>query len=435
MSKDVKPKKRLGQGKVSLKKKILIWALVLGVLAGAGWYAYQRTGTTKVEVAVARVRRGDFIDSVRARGEIKSGNSVILSAPQVPDLQIVRLTPSGQRVKKGDVVIEFDSAQQEQNLLQYATNVRTVDSEIVQMQASHKIVTELDAMNLMTAEYNLERAKLEASKAEVISEIEGAKNRINVEVSKGELGQVKVTIGAHEVSQQADLERLQYRKDKTIRDLERAKGYLSRMVVRAPIDGIVHILPNFRSQGSWGSKPPPFKEGDTAWTGAAIAEIPDLSRVHLEMNLDEVDRGRLQLGQKVRVRVDAVPEAEFEAELDWISPIAALQFRGAGASEKNFPARATLARSDDRLRPGMSATGEIVIEKLTNVLLIPARASFLHEGKPAVWVQRGEQFQIRPIEVGRRNESDIVVVSGLREGEVVALENPAEAAARAKRKL
>jgi hypothetical protein len=153
------------------------------------------------------------------------------------------------------------------------------------------------------------------------------------------------------------------------------------------------------------------------------------------MNLDEVDRGRLQLGQKVRVRVDAVPEAEFDAELDWISPIAALQFRGAGSSEKNFPARATLARSDDRLRPGMSATGEIVIERLSNVLLIPARASFLHEGKPAVWVQRGEQFQIRPIEVGRRNDADIVVLAGLREGEVVALESPAEAAARAKRKL
>jgi hypothetical protein len=157
--------------------------------------------------------------------------------------------------------------------------------------------------------------------------------------------------------------------------------------------------------------------------------------MHLEMNLDEVDRGRLQLGQKVRVRVDAVPEAEFDAELDWISPIASLQFRSAGSTEKNFPARATLSRTDDRLRPGMSATGEIVIEKLTNVLLIPARASFVHRGKPAVWVQQGEKFQIREIEVGRRNDADIVVVSGLTEGEVVALEDPAEAAARARKKL
>ena len=370
------------------------------------------------------MRRGEFIDSVRTRGEIKSSNSVSVNAPQVPDLQIVSLAPSGQRVKKGDIIVEFDAALQEQNLLQYATSVRTVDSEIVQTRASHTIIDEQDAMNLMTAGYNLERAKLEASKAEVISEIEGAKNRINVGISEGELGQVKTTRGAHDISQEADLERLEQKKDKTVRDLDRAKGYLSRMVVRSPIDGIVNVLPNFRSAGSWGSKPPPFKEGDTAWTGAAIAEIPDLSQMRLELNLEEVDRGRLQLGQQVRVRVDAIPDKEFAADLDWISPIAFLQFRMTGTSEKSFPARATLKKLDDRLRPGMSGTAEVIIERLPNVLLIPNRASFLQDGKPAVYVQKGQNFQIRKIEVGKRNDADLVVLSGLKEGETVALEDP-----------
>lgn len=433
MSKDIKPKKRLGQGKVSGRKKIVVWGLLAVLAASGGYVAFRSRGETKVEVPVSRVRRGEFIDSVRTRGEIKSSNSVTLSAPQVPDLQIVTLAPSGQRVKKGDIVVEFDAAQQEQNLLQYATSVRTVDSEIVQTQASHKIVDEQDSMNLMTAGYNLERAKLEASKAEVISEIEGAKNRINVGISEGELGQVKTTLGAHDISQDADLERLQQRKDKTVRDLDRAKGYLTHMVVRSPIDGIVNILPNFRSAGSWGSKPPPFKEGDTAWTGAGIAEIPDLSQMRLELNLEEVDRGRLQLGQHVRVRVDAIPDREFAGDLDWISPIAFLQFRMSGTSEKTFPARATLQKLDDRLRPGMSSTADVIIEKLPNVLLIPSRASFMHDGKPAVYVQKGANFQIRQIEVGKRNDTVIVVLSGLKEGEMVALEDPAEAAKRAKK--
>jgi multidrug efflux pump subunit AcrA (membrane-fusion protein) len=433
MSKDIKPKKRIGQTKFSRKKKIIIWSILVALAGIGGWVAYRSRGTTKVEVPVARVRRGEFVDSVRTRGEVKSANSVILSAPQVPDLQIVSLVPSGYRVKKGDVVVEFDAAQQEQNLLQYATTVRTVDSEIVQTRASHTIVDEQDAMNLMTAEYNLERARLEASKAEVISEIEGAKNRIDVTVTEGELGQVKTALGAHDTSQEADLERLQQRKDKTVRDLDRAKGYLSRMVVRSPIDGIVNILPNFRSAGSWGSKPPPFKEGDTAWTGAGIAEIPDLSLMRLELNLEEVDRGRLRLRQSVRIKVDAIPDREFTGDLDWISPIAFLQFRMTGTSEKSFPARATLKEQDDRLRPGMSGTAEVIIERLPDVLLIPARASFLHNGKPAVYVQRGQNFQIRNIEVGKRNDTDLVVLSGLNEGETVAMEDPAEAAKRAKK--
>jgi len=205
------------------------------------------------------------------------------------------------------------------------------------------------------------------------------------------------------------------------------------MVMRAPITGIVNVLPNFRASGSFGSSPPGFKEGDQAWTGAAIAEIPDLTSMRIELKLDEVDRGKLQVGQKVRIRVDALPEKELRAELDWISPIATIAFRGMGMTEKTFPARATLQNLDSRLRPGMSGSADVIIEAAPNAILIPARASFVNKGKPAVWVQRGGGFEIRQIEVGKRNESDMVVRSGLREGEIIYLENPIEAAKRAKK--
>jgi HlyD family secretion protein len=434
MSKDVKPKQRIGQRPGARRRKLILWALGT-VLAGGGAYAYYRYNNTGpvVEVQVARVRRSEFIISVRTRGEVRSVRSMVLSAPQVPDPRIVRLAESGKPIRKGQVVVEFDAAQQEQNYLERSTSVRTVDSEIVQTKASHRITNEMDAMNLMTSGYNLQRAELEASKAEILSEIEGAKNRIEVGISKGELAQVQATINAHKTTQEADVQRLDQKKDKTLRDMDRTKGYLGKMVVLAPIDGVVNILPNARTQGSFGSSAPPFKEGDRAWTGAAIAEIPDLSEMRVELKLDEVDRGRLKLGQQLRVRVDAVPETEFLAELDWISPIAALLYRGMGMTEKIFPARATLKNLDPRLRPGMSATAEIIIDSQPGMLMIPVRASFVHQGKPAVYVQKGQNFQIRTIEVGKRNETDIVVLKGLKDGESVALENPAEAAKRAKK--
>ena len=152
-----------------------------------------------VEVKVAKARRAEFIIGVRTRGEVRSVNSIILAAPQVPDPRIVRLVESGRPVKKGDVVVEFDAAQQEQTYLEKDTTVRTVDSETVQTKASHKMVDEQDGMNLMTSQYNVERAKLDASKAEVVSEIEGAKSRIDVGISEGELGQVNTTINAHDI--------------------------------------------------------------------------------------------------------------------------------------------------------------------------------------------------------------------------------------------
>jgi len=433
MSKDLKPKQRIGQTAGSRRRRILIWGVFVLACSGGVFAAYRYAGTTTVEVPVTRVRQGEFIISVKTRGEIRSTRSVVLSAPQVPNPRIVRLAESGKPIKKGEVVVEFDAAQQEQYYIEGTTNVRGADADIVKLKASQQMTDEMDGMNLMTSEYNLQRSKLEASKAEILSEIEGAKNKIDVGISEGELGQVKITIKSHDVTQQADLERLNQRRDKTLRDLERYKGYLSKMVVRAPNDGIVNLLPNFRSQGSWGSSPPPFKEGDNAWTGASIAEIPDLSEMRIELKLEEVDRGKIKLGQQIRMRVDAVPDKEFTADLDWISPIAALQYRGMGMSEKSFPARATLNSLDPRLRPGMSATAEIIIESVPKALLVPVRASFMQAGKPAVWVQKGQEFQVRQLEVGKRNDTDMIVLKGLKEGEMVAMENPAEAAKRAKK--
>ncbi|WP_321472809.1 efflux RND transporter periplasmic adaptor subunit [uncultured Paludibaculum sp.] len=433
MSKDLKPGKKLGQTG-SGKGRIVLWVVILLALAGGSFAAYRYSTAKPVEVPTVSVRQGEFTITITSRGEIRSTRSVTLAAPQVPNPTITTLAESGKPVKAGEIVVEFDTAQYENYYLNFVTNARTVDSEIVQTKASHKITDEEDAMSLMTSEYDVQRAGLEASKAEILSEIEGAKNRINVGLSEGVLGQVKTSVKAHDVSQQADLERLDTRKSKTLRDMGRVKDYLGKMTIRAPQDGILNILPNFRAQGNWGQTPPAFKEGDRAWTGAAIAEIPDLSEMRIEMKVEEVDRGKIQLGQKVRVKIDAIQDKEFEATLDWISPIASLNFRGFGsANEKTFPARATLKSVDPRLRPGMSASGIVLIESRPDSLLIPNKASFLQGGKPHVWIQRGAGFQSREIEVGKRNDNDIIVLKGLKTGDRVALEDPAEVAKRSKK--
>src|SRR5205085_967382 len=194
MSKDIKSKQRLGRGGGSRKRRLLIWGIAGLACAGGGFAAWRYTSTTEVEVPMARVRRGDFIISVRTRGEIKSTRSIILTAPQVPSPRIVKLAESGKAVHKGDTVVEFDPVQQEQNYIEKDTSVRTVDSQIEDTKAAQKIDREGDAMNLMSSEYNVERSKLEASKAEILSEIDGAKNRIDVGVAEGALNQIKTTI-------------------------------------------------------------------------------------------------------------------------------------------------------------------------------------------------------------------------------------------------
>src|SRR5215467_14879314 len=280
-SRDRRPDQRLGKSNPR-RMKIITWTLALGLTGGGVFAAYRYTGTTEVEVPVARVRKGDFVISVRTRGDIKSARSMVLKAPQVPGLRITHLADAGRPVKKGEVVVEFDGSQQDQNVVSRSTNVRAAEGDIVQTKATQKIEDEADSMNKMSSEYDLERSKLDASKAEVLSAIEGEKNRIQVGVSEGSLQQVKATINAHQVGHEADLNRLGQRKDKATKDLSTATGYLTMMQLRAPIDGIMNVLPNFRSQGSFGQATPPFKEGDNAWTGAEIAEIPDFSERYVD---------------------------------------------------------------------------------------------------------------------------------------------------------
>ncbi len=431
MSKDVKPKIRIGRQGMSGKKKAVLWIFALGLFGSAGYAAYYYGVRTVVEVPTQRVRKGPFVLAVKTRGEVRSTRSIVLQAPQVPNLRIVTLAPAGKAVRKGDVLVEFDAATQEQTLLERQTSVQTVASQEVQTRASHKMADEGDALTLLSSQFSLERAKLDASKAEILSAIEGEKNRITVNVAEGALDLVAARINVRKVSQQTDLQRLRVQKERAQRDLEKTQSYLDQMVLRAPVDGVVNILSNFRSGGNFGQSDPPFREGDSVWTGAPIAEIPDLSSMRVELKLDEVDRGKVRLGQLVKVRVDAIPDREFDAEITWISPIAALVFRGGGppgaSSDKQFPAWATLKNVDGRMRPGMSASVDIVIESLPDVLMIPIRASFTQMGKPSAFVQEGEQFTPRQIEVGLRNEEDIVVTGGVREGEMVALVDPSAA--------
>ena len=408
-------------------RSVFGWVAILAVAGGVMYAAYHFGTPPPIEVPTARVQRSDFIISVKGRGEIKSARSVVINAPQTPDARIVHLAVAGQAIKKGDTVVEFDPVTQETSFIDRNSQVRQVDSQIVQTQAAHRIVNQQDAMSLMQTQYNLERAKLEASKQEVVSEIQGAKSRIDVTLAEGEVTKAETAAGAHKQTQQADLTRLGENKDKTLRDLDRAKKYLENMVLRAPIDGTVIVLPNMRSGGQFGSSAPPFKEGDRAWPGASIVEIPDISELQVEFRTEEVDRGLLKEGQPVRIRVDAVPDLELEGAMIWFSPIAQLMFRSM-PPEKSFPAKASIDKTDPRLRPGMSVTAEVIIEEQQNAVVIPIKASFELNGKPAVFVQKGKGYERRAIKAGKRNATDLVVLAGLNEGQVVALENPEDAA-------
>ena len=408
------------QGKA---KPIVRWVLLIGLGAAASYAALKLYEPPPPEIPTARVERRDFITTVSARGELESAKSVQIAAPQTPDLKIVQLAESGKPIRRGEVVVAFDAAAQEDLYVARDTNVRQVESEIKQADAQHSIVDEQNELLVMQSKYNLERAELEASKQEILAEIEAEKAKIDVDIMEGELRKAETTSEATDISQKADLARLEERLDKAVRDRDLSKTYLGSMELRSPVDGVVQIMNNNRAQGSFGTSRPPFQEGDTVWTGAVIAEIPDLSTLRVNFRLEEIDRGRVREGLECRIRVDAVPDAQLRGKVDWLSPIATLVFRRI-PPDKNFPALASIRNLDGRLRPGMSATVDVVVERQPGVIVIPVKASFQVDGKPTVFVKTGSGFRPQPVEVASRNSNEIVVSAGLEEGQEIALQNP-----------
>ena len=142
-----------------------------------------------------------------------------------------------------------------------------------------------------------------------------------------------------------------------------------------------------------------FREGDRAWAGAAILELPDLSSIRLEARLDESDRGRLKVGQAATVKIEAVPGKDFAATVDLISVLARVDFSSGWPPVRNFDLGLVLDERDPRIRPGMTATARIAADRMPNMTL-RAGGNDLPEGRPpVVYRLNGSKFDEQPIEI------------------------------------
>jgi len=180
-------------------------------------------------------------------------------------------------------------------------------------------------------------------------------------------------------------------------------------------------LQNHRQpQGS----PTPFKPGDRAWPGAAIAELPDSSSLMIAARVEEAERGQLKVGQTANVRLDALPDRSFDGHVDTISPTASLDFTAGWPVPRNFSVELGLAGSDTRLTAGMGATVRIAVNRVADGIVIPTAAVFRKAGRTVAYVRRGSRFEETLVEVERQSGDEALIAKGLEPGERLALKDP-----------
>jgi HlyD family secretion protein len=402
----------------------LVGTALLVAVAGAGVAMTTRSGAPP-NLSTSAVTRGDFIDYLQIRGAIRPAKSIVLSAPLQAggDLQITTLVKNGAAVKKGDLLVEFDATSLKQRLLERGSELKQADGEIAQAQAQAKITTEQDATALMKAKYDVDRAKLDLGKRDLISRIEYEEAKLALGDAEQRLKETEAKANSNRASAEADLVGKHRKRDKAQFDVDRTQRSIDALQLRAPADGVVNILENPRSGGMFGGGVE-FREGDRAWAGANILELPDLSSIHLEARLDESDRGRLKVDQAATVKIEAVPGKDFGARVDLISVLARVDFSSGWPPVRNFDLGLVLQDHDPRIRPGMTATARIATDRVPNVLLVPAEAIFQHDGRPVVYRLNGSKFDEQSIEVTRRGREQAAVATGLAAGDRIATRRP-----------
>jgi len=409
------------------------WLLlaVAGLLVAGGGIAAVRFRKTAPKVPTAEVTRGEFDDYVKVRGEVKARRSLSVYAPHtrggVGDPQILKMAKTGSALKKDGVVVEFDTAKLRETLQQKRSELKQAEAEIEQARATAKLQEEQDLTDLEKARYDVQRAKLEVSKAEILSRIDGEKNKLLLADAEQHSKELDEKLASDRSKAAADIDGKKQKSEKARRDAQVAEQDIAALTLHAPVEGIVTILPNWRASGWSSDNAPPFKEGDRAWQGARIAEFPDISTLRVNGRVEEADRGRVKEGQPATVRIDAVPDKEFQAHVVEISALAKLDFSG-WPFPRNFDVSVQVDQPDARVRPGMSATARVAVEKLPSCILIPPEAAFQKSGKTVAYVLNGSAFEEREVLVTKRSESQAAVARGLKPGERVALKDPTEAA-------
>lgn len=414
------------------RSRIGMWIL-LGVALATGVgavIAMSRTGPrgSADDVPVAVVKRGAMTIEVHATGELNANNAVMLSAPAIGGdaLQITRMAQTGERVKKGDVVVEFDPSEQNYKLEQNRSELMEADEEIVKAKADADVQTSEDKVALLKARYDVRRAELDVEKKELVSKIDGEKNDLALVQAKRVMAELEKDIESHKASGQASIYLAHEKHNKAQLAMNQAQQNLEHMRVAAPMDGLVSIQKNENAAGGFyftGMTLPDYRAGDTVRPGSGIVQVLDPAGMNLVSKVQEDEHDNVRNGQSVKVTFDAIPGRVFEGTVKSVGGMSMGSIFTNDPNNHTFDATVQLAESDPRLRPGLTA--ELVFEGAHNasVLYIPRQSVFMKDGKRVVFVRKAGSYQQREVKIKSESESR-AAIDGLEEGAELALIDP-----------
>lgn len=421
-----------------LKRGLVAAGLVLAVAAAV--FASRRfLPEQSAAIASFAVQQGEFVITLELRnGELEALKAEQINAPSVRgQLKITKLFPEGEVVAVGDLVIEFDRAEFEKRVTEAEQALEAAKAELEKTIANQKVEIARQESDIENKQAALRLAQLQVEKMKFESFVDKEEAKLKAKQADLAMAQAHKKLDAQHVVDGAELRKRELDVAQRERQLETARKDLASLTVIAEKPGLVVYEKIWK-----GSRPEKIRVGDEPWGGATLVTLPDLSRMRVGTWVNEVDVDKLEVGQEVRIRLDALPGPTFNGS---ITSIAALGHEKEGDKNvKVFDVQIGIAEEDSRLKPGMTATCEVVIQTVpprpkrregevatpaeTAVadlpLSIPIDAAFEKGGRTVVYRMQGDRAVEQEVTLGPRNENYVIVESGLGANDRVALRDP-----------
>jgi HlyD family secretion protein len=392
---------------------------VLVLVAIPFLFLHFRQGRTSADrsESIIKVTRGNLSQTLRLNGATQASRSFIVLAPrlegaQVGSMVITKLAPAGLHVKKDDLLVEFDPQAQTKDYLDKKSTFDNLASQVDQKRSDEDIARAKDDTAMKQAEDELKRAQLELQRNEVVSRIDAEKNQEAVDEAQATLKQLKETYQLKRAAAVAAIRILEIQRDRAKEAMRYAQANAAKMTVHSPMAGVV-VFNTIWLGGRMGT----VQQGDQVRPGVPFLQVVDPSRMEVRVELNQVDLLKVHLGQTAQMHLDAYPGLTLPPVLEELSPLG----HTGKFSEmvRSFSASFLVQGTDPRLLPDLSAALDLDLGSETGVLVVPYQSIGTDSGHSFVWLKTSSGFEKRPVKIGRRNDMNAVVESGLAEGDFI----------------
>lgn len=399
------------------------------VLRRALWTALAVAGGVAAWAAVGQpaaewrgLRRGELVHEVEVTGVLEAVDAAFLGTPPVPrqwDFKIELMATEGETVEAGQPVLAFDASELRRRLQEAQASHEQASKELEKREIDFRLQRNAAALALTEAEG---RARVSALKVDVPGELIAAREletaRLDLRLAEQEVAYQRERLAALAAQEEAELPALRSRRDREAGRIAELEKAIAMMRVAAPRRGPVILVADWEGKKK--------KVGDSAWRGEALLQIPDLSAMKAQGEVDEAEAGRLRPGQPVRLVLDAFPDDELTGKVVRVK--STVQRRSPKDPAKIVGLEIALDATDpEKVRPGMRFRGTVEVERSEPVLLAPVAAVFPAAGEVVAW-RRGllgpERVVLR---LGRRDADEVEVLAGLAAGDHVSLRPLGEA--------